>query len=135
VYSGKRAADLSAELNVVDCGELAKEAQPRIKVAYQRLAHGYLREWRLRRGGIGAVYAIRFGNPRDCGGRDDSCGSRPKLATRPSRDRPFSLIGVRPVDGFAHSPPHKIGEIHSRGSSKAFDRATLHDHRHISLPR
>jgi hypothetical protein len=34
VYSGKRAADLSAELNVVDCGELTKEAQARIKLAY-----------------------------------------------------------------------------------------------------
>jgi DNA-binding transcriptional LysR family regulator len=33
VYSGKRAADLSAELNVVDCGELAKKAQARIKLA------------------------------------------------------------------------------------------------------
>ena len=102
VYTGKRAADLSAELNVVDCGELAKKAQARIELAYERLAYGYLREWRLRRKDARVVYAIGFGNPRDCGGRDDSCGSSPKLATRRSRGRTFSVLGIRPVGGFAH---------------------------------
>ena len=44
VYSGERAAHMSAELNLVDRGKLTKEAQSRIKLAHQRLAHGHLRE-------------------------------------------------------------------------------------------
>jgi hypothetical protein len=43
VYSGKCAADLSAELNVVDGRKLAKEAQARIKLSFQWLAHHHLR--------------------------------------------------------------------------------------------
>ena len=102
VYAGKRAADLSAELNLVDRRKLAEEAQARIEVAYQWLAHGYLREWLLRREGGRAVYAIGFGNPRDCCDRDDGCGSSPSLAARLSRGTPFWVLGIRPVDGFAH---------------------------------
>src|SRR5689334_10517222 len=108
VYFSKRAPHLSAELNVVDRRKLAEEAQPRIKLAHERLAHGHLREWRSRRRRIRAVYGIRVSNPCNCDDCDHSCGSSPKLAARRSRARPFSLIGARPVDGFAHSPPHKI---------------------------
>jgi hypothetical protein len=125
-YSSKRAAHLSAELNVVDRRKLAEEAQPRIKLAHERLAHGHLREWRSRRRGIRAAYGIRVSNPCNCNGCGRSCGSSPKLAPRRSCARPFSLIGARLIDGFAHSPPHKIGEIHSRGSSKTFDPARLY---------
>jgi hypothetical protein len=42
-YSGERAADLSAELNLVDRRKLAEEAQARVKLAYQGLAHHHLR--------------------------------------------------------------------------------------------
>src|SRR5215470_19444300 len=41
VYSSKRAAHLSAELNLVDRGKLTKEAQSRIKLAHERLAHDH----------------------------------------------------------------------------------------------
>ena len=102
VYTGKRAADLSAELNLVDRRKLSKKAKPRIQIPNERLAHGYLREWLLRREGSSAVYAIGFDNPRDCGGRDDSCGSSPSLAAQQSRGRPLSVLGIRPVGGFAH---------------------------------
>ena len=44
VYSGKRAADLSAKLNGIDRRKLAEEAQARVKLAYQRLAHHHLRK-------------------------------------------------------------------------------------------
>jgi hypothetical protein len=44
VYSRKRAADLSAEFNVVDRRKLAKEAQARIKLAFQWLAYHHLRK-------------------------------------------------------------------------------------------
>ena len=54
VYSRERAAHLSAELYLLDRRKLTKEAQAGIKVAYQRLAHGHLGEWRLRCGGVGA---------------------------------------------------------------------------------
>ena len=44
VYSRKRAADLSAELNAIDRRKLAEEPQPRIKLAHNRLAHHHLRK-------------------------------------------------------------------------------------------
>ena len=56
VYSPKRTADLSAELNVVDGRKLAKEAQARIKLAYQRLAHHHL--WRCFRVGLSGSIAF-----------------------------------------------------------------------------
>jgi hypothetical protein len=43
VYSHKCAADLSAELNGVDRRKLAEEAQRRIKLTFQWLAHHHLR--------------------------------------------------------------------------------------------
>jgi hypothetical protein len=53
VYSREGAARLSAKLNGVDRRKLAKEAQARIEVAYQRLANHYLRKW-VRAGGDGS---------------------------------------------------------------------------------
>src|SRR5215469_667649 len=44
VYSRERATHLSAELDLVDGRKLTKEAQSRIKLAHERLAHHYLRK-------------------------------------------------------------------------------------------
>jgi hypothetical protein len=56
VYSGKRAADLGAQLNVLDRGKLTKEAQARINLALERLAHHDLRKGRrTSRGGCVAL--------------------------------------------------------------------------------
>jgi hypothetical protein len=52
VYSGKCAADLGAELNVLDRGKLTKEAQSEINLAHERLAHQHFRKGRSSRGGI-----------------------------------------------------------------------------------
>jgi hypothetical protein len=43
-YSRKGAADLSAQFNLVDCGELSQEAQPRVEFPHERLAHRYVWE-------------------------------------------------------------------------------------------
>jgi hypothetical protein len=54
IYSGQSAADLGAELNLIDRGKLAKKAQPGIDLARERLAHHDLRKGRSsgRAGGI-----------------------------------------------------------------------------------
>src|SRR5260221_5606967 len=46
VYSGKRAADLGAQLNVLNRGKLTKEAQAGINLALERLAYDDLRKGR-----------------------------------------------------------------------------------------
>src|SRR5258708_26132625 len=46
VYSGKRAAHLGAQLNVLNRGKLIKEAQARINLALERLAYDDLRKGR-----------------------------------------------------------------------------------------
>src|SRR6516162_5059914 len=46
IDAGQRAADLGTELNLLDRGKLTKEAQPRIDLARQRLAHLDLRNGR-----------------------------------------------------------------------------------------
>ena len=77
VYSGKRAADLSPKLNLVDRRKLAKEAQARIKLAYQRLAHHHLRKW-SRAGGAGSIaFTIRISQPSKAYG----CDCLPPLPT------------------------------------------------------
>ena len=56
VYSGKRAADLGAQLNLLDRGELTKEAQSGINLALERLAYDDLRKGRRSsRGGCVAL--------------------------------------------------------------------------------
>src|SRR5262249_45348911 len=61
VYSGKRAADLGAQLNLLDRGKLTKEAQSGINLALERLAHqGWGRGRRSRRGGCVAL-TMRIG--------------------------------------------------------------------------
>ena len=61
VYSGKRAADLGAQLNVLDRGKLTKEAQSGINRAHERLTHHDLRKRRRRRGGGRIALMIRIG--------------------------------------------------------------------------
>jgi hypothetical protein len=46
VYSGKGAADLGAQLNVLNRGKLTKEAQAGINLALERLAYDDLRKGR-----------------------------------------------------------------------------------------
>ena len=58
VYSGKRAADLGAQLNVLDRGKLTKEAQSGINLALERLAHHDLRKGR--RSSRGSCLALKI---------------------------------------------------------------------------
>jgi len=61
VYSGKRAADLGAQLNVLDRGKLTKEAQSGINLALERLAYDDLRKGRRSSRGGGIALTIRIG--------------------------------------------------------------------------
>src|SRR5215831_1960077 len=61
VYSSKRAADLGAQLNLLDCGKLTKEAQSGINLALERLAHDDLREGRRGNRGGRIALTIRMG--------------------------------------------------------------------------
>ena len=61
VYSGKRAADLGAQLHLLDRGKLTKEAQSGINLALERLAYDDLRKGgRSSRGG-GIPLTMRIG--------------------------------------------------------------------------
>ena len=71
VYSGKRAADLGAQLNLLDRGKLTKEAQSGINLALERLAHHDLRKGRRTSRGGCVAPTIRIGQP--CS-RDDGDG-------------------------------------------------------------
>ena len=79
VYSGQRAADLGAQLDLLDGGELTEEAQPRADLAHQRLAdHDLGKRGRSDRGDSIAL-TIRVGEP---------CG-RQHRDRRPGRDPSF----------------------------------------------
>src|SRR6516165_12403547 len=84
VYSSKRAAHLSAELNLVDRGKLTKEAQSRIKLAHERLAHHHLPKWR--RAGLGGsiAFTIRISEPSKTDGCDCCPHSNPQSGWRAS---------------------------------------------------
>ena len=71
VYSGKRAADLGAQLNLLDRGKLTKEAQAGINLALERLAYDDLRKSRRSGRGGCAALTMRIGQP--CS-RDDGDG-------------------------------------------------------------
>src|SRR5215510_15775368 len=62
VYSAKRAADLGAQLNLLDRGKLTKEAQSGTNLALERFAHDDLRKGGPSTGGWGAL-TIRIGQP------------------------------------------------------------------------
>jgi hypothetical protein len=109
VYSGKRAADLGAQLNLLDRGKLTKEAQAGINLALERLAYDDLRKGRRSSRGGGVALTIRIGQP--CGdnagdGQGRNCAS--KLSAwgdmfRRHRNR-------TPVQLFGHSisPPMRL---------------------------
>src|SRR5262245_6496842 len=80
-YSGKRAADLGAQLKVLDRGKLTKEAQPGINPALERLAHHDLREGRRSGGGCVSL-TIRIGDPcsRDDNGQGRNCPSKQRAS-------------------------------------------------------
>src|SRR5262249_34654771 len=61
VYSGKRAADLGAQLNLLDRGKLTKEAQSGINLALEWLAHNNLRRGRRSSRGDCVALTIRIG--------------------------------------------------------------------------
>ena len=102
VYSRKRAADLSTELDVVDRRKLAKEAQARIKLAYQRLAHHHL--WRCFRVGLrGSIaFTIRISQPSKADGCDRCSHYNPQSGGQSSVS-PLALhSGCVPVSSFVH---------------------------------
>jgi hypothetical protein len=61
VYSGKRAADLGAQLHLLDRGKLTKKAQSGINLALERLAYDDLRKGRRSSRGGGIALTIRIG--------------------------------------------------------------------------
>jgi hypothetical protein len=106
VYSGKRAADLGAQLNLLDRGKLTKEAQSGINLALERLAHDDLRKGRRTRGGCVAL-TVRIGQP--CS-RDDGDGypdSDPEFGLRPSAAARTLFSGPTPIAGFGATPQQR----------------------------
>ena len=61
VYSGKRAADLGAQLNLLDRGKLTKKTQSGINLALERFAYDDLRKGRRSSSGGGIAFTIRIG--------------------------------------------------------------------------
>jgi hypothetical protein len=59
VYAGKCAADLGADLHLLDRGKLTKEAQPGTDLAHQRPAHDDLWKRRRRNRDGGVALTIR----------------------------------------------------------------------------
>src|SRR5262249_24608295 len=78
VYSGKRAADLGAQLKLLDRGKLTKEAQSGVNLALERLAHDDLRKGRRGNGGGCVSLTIRIADPcsRDGNGQGRNCPSK-----------------------------------------------------------
>jgi len=83
IYSGQCAAHLGAQFDLVDRGKLPKEAQPRIKLVHERLAHRDLRKSGLGAGRSGAC-ATRMERPSNPDGDDRYCGAYPKFDLRSS---------------------------------------------------
>ena len=99
---GERAADLRPQLDAIDRGELAEEADPRVDIAQQRLAH---RDGRKRHGGRGSDgAAIAIGDAIPGGGCDRYHGQAqdpgPQLGSGGSGV--LSGVGVRPIGDFVH---------------------------------
>src|SRR5215470_8068512 len=78
VYSGKRAADLGAQLNLLNRGKLTKKAESGINLALKRLAHDDLRKGRRGNGGGSVSLTIRITDPcsRDDNGQGRNCPSK-----------------------------------------------------------
>ena len=110
VYSRERAAHLSAELNLVDGRKLTKEAQSRIKLAHERLAHHYLRKclWGSLNGSI--AFAIRIGQPGKAGGCDCRPRTKPQSGSGPSASALGLRSDPRPIGSFVHVVTSQILE-------------------------
>src|SRR5262249_51636641 len=114
VYSGKRAADLGAQLNLLDCGKLTKEAQSGINLALERLAHDDLRKGRRGNGGGSVSLTIRMGDPcsRDDKGQGRNCPSKQRAwGVRCHRNRsPVKFWAfTQPADVFRRLPDIELG--------------------------
>src|SRR5215469_17428308 len=114
VYSRERAAHLSAELNRVDRRKLAKEAQSRIKLAHERLAHHYLRKcfWGGLDGSI--AFAIRISQPSKADGCNCCPCSNPQSRRQPSVSPLPLLSSCGPVSSLVHvvtSQIHKTARL------------------------
>src|SRR5262249_411087 len=81
VYSGKRAADLGAQLNLLDCGKLTREVHAGTNAALGRPAPHDLRKGGGSRGGCAAL-PIRIGQPcsRDDNGQGRNCPSKQRAS-------------------------------------------------------
>src|SRR5215469_15483654 len=110
VHCSKRAAHLSAELNLVDRGKLTKEAQSRIKLAHERLAHHYLRKWFW--GGLdGSIaFTIRISQPSKAAGCDCCPQYNPQSGWQPSVSPLALLSGCAPVSSLLHVVTSQIHE-------------------------
>ena len=85
----------------VDRRELAEQADPRVDVARERLAHRHLRGWHRRRGSLTAS-AIGEANPEDCRERYHRRAHHPGPGRGPRGGRTPGSFGVRPIADFVH---------------------------------
>src|SRR6516165_8409143 len=113
VYSGKRAAALGAQLNLLNRGKLTKKAESGINLALERLAHDDLRKGRRSRGGSVSL-TIRIGDPcsRDDNGQGRNCPSKQRASgdvLRCHRNRSI-------VKFWAWLPRRSFGSPLSRGA-------------------
>ncbi len=91
---GKRTSDLGTQFDAVDRRELAEQADLRVDVACERLAHSHLRGWHLRRGSLTAS-AIGEANPEDCRERYHRRAHHPGPDRGPRGGRPFAVLVER----------------------------------------
>src|SRR5262249_47218332 len=90
---GQRTADLGAQLDTIDRGELTKQADARVDVAHERLAHGDARGWHARRTRWSAG-AMREAEP-DQDREPDQCrgdGPRSRFESRSGRALGLRLV-------------------------------------------
>src|SRR5262249_44873142 len=101
VYSGQCAADLGAQLDLLDPGKLTEEAQPGLNLTHERLAHHNLRKGRGSHGGGAVSLTIRIGEPcsrdnyrqgRNCAGKHRALGG---VLVRHRNRSPVKCLGVQ----------------------------------------
>src|SRR5262249_53200172 len=120
VYSGQRAADLGAQLNLLDRGKLTKEAQSGINLALGRLAHDDLRKGRRGNGGGSVFLTVRIGDPcsHDDNGQGRNCPSKQRasgdvLRCHRNRSTVKSWAYTQPADVFRRLPDIEL-DFHDR---------------------
>jgi len=118
IYSSQSAADLGAELNLLDRGKLTQEAQSGINLARERLAHHDL--WKSRSGGgdRGITLPIQIGQRS---GRDDCdtyTGSDQQPGCRPSDSTQILLSGLQSVaEEYVRHGSSSLGTVNNTASS------------------